>query len=147
MTIVRYIKLMSALLIVVLLGMAAMNASPSKRNMHEWLQHISTDTSGNNLKILSKNIPEDSLYNIMEGYEQALGVQCGHCHIMKDRNGLEDYASDSIRAKITCRQMMLMTDSLNRKNTSSFFFGSTVQKITCITCHKGKPVPDSVIKL
>lgn len=146
MAIVRYVKMMFVLLVVVLLGMAAMNASPSKRMIHAWA-HDAADTSGNNLKILSKNISEDSLYNIMEGYEQALGVQCGHCHIMKDKNGLEDYASDSVPAKITCRQMMLMTDSLNRKNTPSFFYGSTVQKITCITCHKGKPVPDSVIRL
>ena len=109
--------------------------------------HNITDTSGTNLKILPQNISPDSLYHLMEGYESALGINCGHCHVMKDKDGKEDYASDSLQTKSTARRMMLMTDSLNRSRGKVISFLQPVTKITCITCHKGKLAPENGFKV
>jgi len=94
-----------------------------------------------NLQVLPKNIPVDSLNDIMDSYKHALGVKCGFCHVMKDKNGLEDYASDSIPNKSTCRNMMRMTMDINKK-----YFPSPgakyIETVTCNTCHKGRTEPE-----
>ena len=96
-----------------------------------------------NLKVLPKDISEDSLMSVMETYERSLGVDCGHCHVMKDANGKEDYASDAMHDKEECRDMMRMTDSINkeyfpRRNPNR----PAIQKVTCYTCHHGKTHPE-----
>ena len=95
-----------------------------------------------NLKVLPKNISADSLNTIMDGFEDALGVKCGFCHVMKDANGKENYASDTQATKDTCRSMMRMTMDINKK-----YFATIIAKekkieiVTCATCHRGKPKP------
>lgn len=96
-----------------------------------------------NLKVLPKDISEDSLFTIMKTFELSLGVKCNFCHIVNEASGREDYASDSILVKDECRYMMLMTDSINKK----YFYQPGPPKITCFTCHHGQKVPGSdVIK-
>ncbi len=92
-----------------------------------------------NLQVLPKNISVDSLNDIMKSYEKALGVKCGFCHVMRDKNNQEDYASDDIRNKNTARDMMRMTLDINKK-----FFPSPsryVERVTCNTCHQGHSEP------
>ena len=92
-----------------------------------------------NLKVLPKNITADSLNGIMESYEHALGVKCGFCHVMRDKNGLEDYASDSMPHKESARSMMRMTMDINKK-----YFPSGekyIETIDCNTCHRGQHEP------
>ena len=94
-----------------------------------------------NLQVLPKNISVDSLNDIMNSYKHALGVNCGFCHVMKDKNGLEDYASDSIPHKNMARNMMRMTMDINKK-----YFPSPgmkyIETVTCNTCHKGRSEPE-----
>lgn len=94
-----------------------------------------------NLKVLPKNISVDSLNGIMDSYKKALGVKCGFCHVMRDKNGLEDYASDSLPHKEAARDMMRMTMDVNKK----YFPSGTkyVETVTCNTCHKGKQEPEN----
>ena len=100
-----------------------------------------------NLKVLPKNISSDSLFMIMKMFEKSLGVTCNYCHIDDDLTGREDYASDSIPAKERCRNMMRMTTSINLKyfqHPGKKMVGvSTV--VTCMTCHRGKTEPVSVV--
>lgn len=99
-----------------------------------------TDDEFKNLKVLPKNITVDSLNEIMDSYKKALGVKCGFCHVMRDKNGLEDYASDSVQHKEAARDMMRMTMDLNKR-----YFPSGqkyVETVTCNTCHKGKTEPE-----
>ncbi|MEP6675804.1 MAG: c-type cytochrome [Ferruginibacter sp.] len=98
-----------------------------------------------NLKVLPKDISEDSLMTIMETYESSLGVTCSHCHVLDNAEHKEDYASDAIHDKEECRDMMRMTDSINkeyfpRRNPARPL------KITCYTCHHGKSHPEREIK-
>lgn len=90
-----------------------------------------------NLKVLPKNISSDSLFAIMKTFELSLGVKCGHCHVVNDLTGYENYASDSLAVKEQCRNMMRMTDSLNK----NYFQKHGLVNITCFTCHRGKKEP------
>lgn len=96
-----------------------------------------------NLKVLPKDISEDSLYTIMTEFEHALGVKCGSCHVMKDTANKEDYASDALSNKETTRTMMRMTMDINKKyygQENTFLYPG---KVTCFTCHRGNPEPTS----
>ena len=94
-----------------------------------------------NLKVLPKDITEDSLISIMENWDRSLGVSCDHCHMIDTTKHIEDYASDAKHDKERAREMFLMTDSINRD-----YFPrrnpARPLKITCYTCHHGKAHPD-----
>ena len=92
-----------------------------------------------NLQVLPKNISVDSLNDIMEKYEHALGVKCGFCHVMKDKNNFEDYASDDNRHKNDARDMMRMTTDINKKYFPSGI--KYIETVTCNTCHQGHSEP------
>jgi hypothetical protein len=95
-----------------------------------------------NLKVLPKNIKEDSLYYIMDGFEGALGVKCGFCHIMKDSAGKEDYARDSLPTKDSCRSMMRMTMEINNRYfAKGEIWQMPGETVTCYTCHRGQQKP------
>ena len=92
-----------------------------------------------NLQVLPKNISVDSLDAIMDSYKKALGVKCGFCHVMRDKNGLEDYASDDNRHKNQARDMMRMTMDINKKYFPSD--AKYIERVTCNTCHQGHSEP------
>jgi len=106
-----------------------------------------TNDDFKNLKVLPKNITPDSLNTVMEGYEKALGVKCGFCHVMKDSAGKEDYASDLNPHKGTTRDMMLMTIDINtkyfpsRRNPTRYR-----EKVNCMTCHRGEQEPPNPLR-
>lgn len=90
-----------------------------------------------NLKILPKNISKDSLMNLMEGYNKALGVKCNHCHTM-------DKSSDKKHEKEIARHMIKFTNELNAKEFAPI--GDQYKNaIECATCHRGstKPMSDT----
>ena len=95
-----------------------------------------------NLKVLPKNISSDSLFTIMKIYEKSLNVKCGFCHVVNDSTGYENYASDSIRVKEQCRDMMRMTANINKK----FFRAPDMAAVTCMTCHRGQKQPVTDVK-
>lgn len=101
-----------------------------------------------NLQVLPKNITEDSLGKIMDGFNASLKVDCNFCHV-KDKNSeaLIMEKDDKPEKEIT-RNMMRMTMDIN-KNYFQFnenVNAKEVQAVTCYTCHKGQPIPEKVKK-
>jgi hypothetical protein len=127
------IALASVLLVLMIIGMAATspNADKPKRN----------------LKVLSKDLSDDSLHHVMREWAHALGVKCNFCHAAsKDSANRLDFASDEKPEKTIARNMYKMAGKINKK-----FFkdnkndqGMVVPAIHCVTCHRGSPHPDEV---
>jgi hypothetical protein len=104
------------------------------------------DPPHKNLKILPKNISDDSLHKIMRGYSEALGVRCNFCHAAsKDPNQkFPDFASDEKPEKNIARKMMKMAAKINKKYFS-YEKGEPEKSgpsITCGVCHQGKQHPE-----
>ena len=98
-----------------------------------------------NLKVLPKNITHDELDSVMHHFNNSLGVKCGFCHAaQKDNSRKLDFASDEKGEKNAARDMMRMTNRINKK----FFHYKKdtehpVAPVTCITCHNGKAHPEN----
>ena len=94
-------------------------------------------TAGEKFKsiMVLTEMPADQMGKVMNLMSASLGVNCNHCH-----EGT-DFAKDSVGLKEESRKMLAMTLELNRR----FFGGKT--EITCNTCHRGKPQPDSKLNL
>jgi hypothetical protein len=123
----------------VILGIAATNLPNKPRN----------------LKVLPQDISDKMLDSIMHSYNKALGVGCDFCHApFKKSNDLSynpnkkttdglNYESDENTTKDEARKMMRLTIGLNR---DYFYYDSTkrpeyLSVVTCITCHRGDPMP------
>jgi photosynthetic reaction center cytochrome c subunit len=85
-----------------------------------------SDTAFKNVTAL-KGIPVDEFMGTMGLFSAALGMCCLECHN-------EDWTFDTPRKK-RARQMILMTDALNKAN----FNGRKV--VTCWTCHRQSDRP------
>lgn len=103
---------------------------------------------GRNLKVLPRNISDDDLDNVMNGFEDALGVKCEFCHSKVMGKEIFDYAADSKGEKEITRNMMRMTIDINKKHFqyTPKTVPEAIQPVTCFTCHNGKarPAVDSV---
>jgi hypothetical protein len=104
-----------------------------------------------NLKVIPKTIDEEQMERIMYKYTKQLGVTCVFCHT-ETKPGITpvrmDFASDEIPQKITARNMMRMTDKINRKYfgyKNDYGFNSLNNKtgISCTTCHRGISKPSN----
>jgi len=104
-----------------------------------------------NLKVIPKNTDEEQMERIMYKYTRQLSVTCIYCHpptkpgvIPKD----VDFASEENPKKLITRDMMRMTDKLNKKyfgyknDYSMNSFAEAV--ITCNTCHRGVHKPTNI---
>ena len=80
----------------------------------------------------------------MKGYSKSLGVKCGHCHYSEKVEGQDkpkwDFASDEKPEKKIARDMMRMEDAINSRYIAKIGDGK-LDKITCVTCHRGKTEP------
>lgn len=97
-----------------------------------------------NLKVLPKNISDEELTKVMQGFNAALGVKCNHCHSPKDNGekGL-NFVSDANPNKDIARSMMKMTKKINKKYFNEPHEG-VIQNINCNTCHNGNAEPNTV---
>ncbi len=89
-----------------------------------------------NVQVL-KGVPVDEFMDVMGMFSAALGYDCSSCHsskISSDRDAFALVTPNIQRA----RQMMLMTNAINRTN----FAG--VQRVSCFTCHRGNYRPEVV---
>ena len=98
-----------------------------------------------NLKVLPKNISHDELDKIMDGFKAALGVGCKYCHAaQKDNPRKTDFASDEKPEKNIARNMMRMTNKINKKY---FHYAksdaNSVAPVNCMTCHHGEAHPEA----
>lgn len=97
-----------------------------------------------NLKILPKDISGEELHKVMREYSMSLGVHCNFCHESQKVEGQErpkyDFASDKKEEKEIARDMMKMTEALNKKYMSKIQDGK-LRPVTCVTCHNGSIHP------
>jgi Photosynthetic reaction centre cytochrome C subunit len=105
--------------------------------------HLSQDKS-RNLKVLPKDISDEKLDSIMNSYNKALGVKCNFCHnTIKNIPDSFDYAADENPMKEEGRKMIRLNIQVNK----DYFYFDSLQRpeylkvVTCITCHRGDPMP------
>ncbi|MDB5197182.1 MAG: c-type cytochrome [Flaviaesturariibacter sp.] len=98
-----------------------------------------------NLKVLPKNITKEQMDSVMHHYTASLNVKCNFCHVRNDSTKTWDFASDGNKHKLMARQMVTMTNELNKKyfdvNGSKDL--SAALMVTCYTCHHGKIEPET----
>ena len=105
------------------------------------------DNDYKNLKLLPKDISHEQLGKVMDEFNSSLGVKCSFCHAKpKDGEQHPDFASDEKPEKSIARQMIKMTNKINKK----FFHGKSkigdtdaVVAVNCETCHHGSPHPEA----
>jgi tetratricopeptide (TPR) repeat protein len=81
-------------------------------------------------------IPPANLQATMQDIAQSLGVSCGYCHTADRGSGAPEPKKD------IARQMMAMTRDLNaRVQTATGKPAGAATEVTCVTCHRGVPIP------
>lgn len=100
-------------------------------------------TEWENLLVLPDSLTRDELVGIMRGFSASLGVGCGHCHARGD-DGL-DFPSDANPHKEVARGMMRMTRQVNQEILPAIDGLREAEglRVTCYTCHRGAPVPET----
>ncbi|MBB6498459.1 c-type cytochrome [Pedobacter cryoconitis] len=104
------------------------------------------EKKASNLKVLPKDISHEDLDKIMDGYKAALGVKCNFCHApSKDDPKHMDFASDAKPEKEIARNMMRMTNRINKKffHVKNANEVKAVLAVNCVTCHNGKAHPEA----
>ncbi len=74
----------------------------------------------------------------MRHFVQALGVNCGGCHVRGN------FASEENPRKAVARKMIVMTRRLNERFFPGFIPAegeSSLGRVTCYTCHQGNTQP------
>jgi Photosynthetic reaction centre cytochrome C subunit len=98
------------------------------------------DSVFKNIKVIkgqSSVSAEHFLWMMNWGWSAELGVSCSHCH------STGKWESDSLPTKDIARGMWNMRVMINKEILPSIT-GLNYEKnpkVTCITCHRGKPVP------
>ena len=138
--------LLSASFTVVTFAQSSQNQQPPAGSA-EHHQHEPNPTP-TNLKVLPKDMNGDQVHELMHGWANALGTECGTCHAAdatrKTPNGKPalNFADDSKPEKNMARLMYQMTEDINKN------YVSKVEKetgegppVTCGTCHRGHVEP------
>ncbi len=131
----KLILTISLLSVVVFIGTTAMQAQQQQQ-----------DETPKNLNVLPKDITHDQLEKVMRDWSQALGVRCGFCHARNTETNRNDFASDAKPEKQMAREMMKMTEKINKKYfkmDKDEHGGDMMAAIACITCHHGAAHPDN----
>jgi hypothetical protein len=104
-----------------------------------------------NLKIIPKDIDEEQMDRLMYQFAKSLGVTCSHCHPDTKPDVFPrrvDFVTDELPQKRTARDMMRMTDRINKKyfnyKNDYGFESLTKEVITCKTCHRGIMKPSNL---
>ena len=100
------------------------------------------DSVFKNLRIMKgkNNLSAEHLLWMMNyGWSKELGITCSYCHVTGR------WESDSLPTKDIARGMYNMRQQINGeilpKITGKDYFKNP--KVTCITCHRGEPVPSA----
>jgi hypothetical protein len=99
-----------------------------------------------NLKVLPKDISSKDLSKIMvDDFADGLGVSCGFCHAENKDTHKPDYASDEKPEKKIAREMMRMTNKINKRffKINHPVIGNSSLAVTCSTCHNGAAFPEA----
>jgi hypothetical protein len=99
-----------------------------------------------NLKVLPKNISEQTMDSVMNEFEKALGVGCDFCHVKPaDSTANWDMSLDDKPEKNIARKMIEMSNKINKdffNATTKYGDENAVLEIHCVTCHHGEPHPE-----
>jgi hypothetical protein len=98
-----------------------------------------------NLQVLPKDMPRAQVIQIMQRFQLALGVNCGHCHVWTGTGvPTNDYATDTKPAKRIAREMLKMVNAANGLAGPAVQANAqrAAQQVTCAMCHRGKAVPE-----
>jgi hypothetical protein len=104
-------------------------------------EKLPADSVFRNIKVIrgqSSVSAEHFLWMMNWGWSAELGVSCSHCHITGK------WESDALPEKDIARGMWTMRVKINNEILPSIT-GLNYEKnpkVTCLTCHRGKPVPD-----
>ena len=98
-----------------------------------------------NLQVLPKDIPRAQLLQTMQAFDQALGVQCSHCHqFVGPGDPMNDMASDIKPQKNAARAMLRMVQAINPQVQQGVNkTAETAVRVGCWTCHRGQVIPDA----
>jgi cytochrome c553 len=106
-------------------------------------QQVEEEYKATNLKILPKDMTYHQIDSVMDNFKAALGVKCDYCHArQKDNPKKFDYASDELEHKIVSRDMMKMTNKINKKYFKSHEGNEAIGATQCMTCHRGQKKPE-----
>ena len=105
-----------------------------------------------NLQVLPKDIPRDSLLKVMRGFATGLGVRCEFCHVPREGAGAGapqgggmpplNFASDDKPEKKNARVMLRMVRDINGDQLPKLADRADPPvSVTCITCHRGLSRP------
>ncbi|HET7462241.1 MAG TPA: c-type cytochrome [Longimicrobium sp.] len=101
-----------------------------------------------NLQVLPKDIPKDTLVAVMRSFAGSLGVRCNFCHVEREAAGGPpsfNFASDDRANKRNARVMMRMVRTINTQQLTQLPERNTPPvNVTCLTCHRGLPVPTTL---
>lgn len=107
-------------------------------------QNSTGNSQYKNLKVLPQNITHEQMDSVMHHFTASLNVKCNFCHVRGEQANQMNWASDENKHKLVARQMMTMTNDINKKYfnlTSSAITLSTPLMVTCFTCHHGNTEP------
>lgn len=97
-----------------------------------------------NIKVFPSTATYREVDEAMDQFKVDLGVKCVYCHApSKENNRKLDMASDDNPKKEITRNMMRMTEEMNKKYMSTIPHNDTtkIQLVTCNTCHRGAAKP------
>jgi hypothetical protein len=113
-----------------------------------------------NLQVLPKDMPTDSVVAIMRGVALALGVRCNFCHVERQPATSAppatgpggggpfanfDFKSDEKDHKKTARAMFAMVDTINTRLLPHIpNRDDPPTNVRCITCHRGLTKPTTI---
>lgn len=117
-------------------GMVALSCAVTKQG--------SSNSLYKNLKVLPGDISKEQMDSVMHHFTASLNVKCNFCHARTADNKAFDFASDANKHKLVARDMMTMTNDLNKKyfnHTGSALTLNSQLVVTCYTCHHGATDP------
>lgn len=99
-----------------------------------------------NIKVFPATATFQEVDHAMDQFKVDLGVKCNYCHAPeKDNPRKMDMSSDDNPKKDIARNMIRMTEELNKKYISTINHAESdtakIQQVTCNTCHRGAPKP------
>ncbi|GAA4324636.1 c-type cytochrome [Flaviaesturariibacter amylovorans] len=97
-----------------------------------------------NLKVLPKNITKQQMDSVMQHFSASVGQKCNFCHVRNQETKEWNWASDGNKHKLIAREMMKMTNQLNKKYFEEAGDPKKLETklmVTCYTCHNGRPEP------
>ena len=102
-----------------------------------------------NLQVLPKDIPRDTLLRVMRGFSMALGVRCEFCHVPREGAAPNpggppalNFASDDEPEKKNARVMLRMVQNINGEQLPKLAErADPAVNVQCVTCHRGLARP------